>query len=412
MQSPLNIYSEIGTLEKVMVHRPGKEIENLFPEFMKEFLFDDIPNLRLAQKEHDKFVEVLSSRGAEVLYVTDLASAALTEKSVREVFIDEFLTLPKQLHRDEESVYKSLKEYLLSKNPTELVETLIRGIRKEEVFVEKRHKLAGMLDHPYPFYLDPLVNMYFTRDPYNVIGNGISLNPMNQTARKNETIFMKYIMNHHPEFKDADTPIIYDKSNNFSIEGGDQLILTPEVMAIGISARTSPHAIEVLFKKLLSVNKSIKKIVAIQIPEERAFMHLDTVFTQVDTNKFTVHPAVIKIADEMNLFVMETDENGEIIVEKRTNLVETLKEVLELDDIILIPIGNGHVIEAAREQWNDGSNTLALAPGVVVTYDRNYITNETLRSHGVEVLEVPSSELSRGRGGPRCMTMPISRRRV
>lgn len=410
MNTPLNIYSEISTLEKVMVHRPGKEIENLFPDYMEQFLFDDIPNLRLAQKEHDKFVEVLSSRGAEVLYLTDLAAGSLIEKKVKEEFIDEFLLLPKQMQRDEESVYESLKQFLLSKEPKDLVETLIRGVRKEEVLVEKRHKLSSMLEHPYPFYLDPLVNMYFTRDPYNVICDGISLNPMNQTARKNETIFMKYIVKHHPIFKKFDTPVLYDKTMNYSIEGGDQLVLTPEVMAIGISARTSAHAIEVLFKKLLFLRKSIKKIVAIQIPEKRAFMHLDTVFTQVDTNKFTVHPTVMRIADEMNLFILEEAEAGDIRVEKRTNLVETLKEVLELDELILIPIGDGHIIEAAREQWNDGSNTLALAPGVVVTYDRNYVTNETLRSHGVEVLEVPSSELARGRGGPRCMTMPLARR--
>ncbi|MCE7792030.1 arginine deiminase [Salipaludibacillus sp. CUR1] len=410
MTSPFNIYSEIGTLEKVIIHRPGKEIENIYPDYLEALLFDDIPNLRVAQKEHDQFAKALQSKGAEVLYLTDLATEALKAEEVKKAFIKDFIKLSQLTHQEEDKVYTYLYEYLADREPEELVNMLISGIRKEEVKVETDLVLPGLIDSNKPFYIDPLPNMYFTRDPASIIGHGISYNRMDHTARKNETLFMKYITAHHPLFSDSYIPQVNDDKSRFPIEGGDILVLSQDTLAIGLSARTSPEAIEILFKKLRSMNSPIKQVIAVEIPKKRAFMHLDTVFTQLDTDKFTVHPAVMKIADEMNLYILRENSNRQVEVERKSNLIETLKSCLHLNELELIPVGDGQVIEAAREQWNDGSNTFALAPGTVVAYDRNYVTNDTLKSYGLDVIEVPSSELARGRGGPRCMTMPISRK--
>ncbi|MCR6096400.1 arginine deiminase [Salipaludibacillus agaradhaerens] len=410
MTTPFRIFSEINELEKVIVHRPGKEIENLSPEYMEELLFDDIPNLRIAQREHDEFVKALSSKGAEVVYLTDMATEALKEEHVRKKFITEYLHSSLKHLRYDSGIYYSLEEFLVSKPPAELVETVISGVRRNEVNVKSEYLMAEMINHDFPFYLDPLPNMYFTRDPAAIIGESISLNLMDQKARKNETLFLKYIVKHSHDYVNKDIPIIYDKDDGFPIEAGDILILSPDVIAIGISARTSPHAIEKLFRNLRTLKTGFKKVIAIQIPKKRAFMHLDTVFTQVDIDKFTIHPTVMKIAAEMDIYILQENKDGEIEVEKRNDLTKTLKECLALEELTLIPVGDGQAIEAAREQWNDGSNTFALAPGTIITYDRNYVTNDTLRAHGINVIEVPSSELARGRGGPRCMTMPLKRK--
>ena len=204
-----------------------------------------------------------------------------------------------------------------------------------------------------------------------------------------------------------------DRDYKFPIEGGDELILNEETIAIGVSARTSAKAIERLAKNLFSRQNKIKKVLAIEIPKCRAFMHLDTVFTMVDYDKFTIHPAIQGPKGNMNIYILEKGPDAENLkITHRTSLMEALKEVLGLSELVLIPCGGGDAIASAREQWNDGSNTLAIAPGVVVTYDRNYVSNTLLREHGIEVIEVLSSELSRGRGGPRCMSMPIVRKDI
>jgi arginine deiminase len=253
-------------------------------------------------------------------------------------------------------------------------------------------------------------NLYFTRDPAASIGNGLSINKMREPARRRESLFMQYIIKHHPRFAGHDVPVWLDRDFGFSIEGGDELVLSDEVVAIGISARTSARATEKLALNLFKKQDSIKKVVAVEIPKCRAFMHLDTVFTMVDYDKFTIHPEIQGPQGNMNIYILERGSDEEHAkITHRTNLQETLKEVLHLDELVLIPCGGGDEIAASREQWNDGSNTLAIAPGVVVTYDRNYISNALLRQHGIEVIEILSSELSRGRGGPRCMSMPIVR---
>ena len=253
--------------------------------------------------------------------------------------------------------------------------------------------------------LDPIPNLYFTRDPFAAIGSGVSIHRMYSVTRGRETLFGKYIFQYNPNYRD--TPVYYDRTAGASVEGGDILVLSDKVVAIGISQRTQPWAIEQLAKKLLTEDTGFEKVLAIDIPKNRAFMHLDTVFTMVDYDKFTMHP---NISDHLRVFVLEPGHGGHLtITEEHESLEDLLREHLHLDHVTLIKCGGGSVIDAAREQWNDGSNTFCIAPGKVIAYSRNYVTNKVMEDAGIQVLTIPSSELSRGRGGPRCMTMPLVR---
>ncbi|MBO1627199.1 arginine deiminase [Bacillus cereus] len=410
MKHPIHVTSEIGELQTVLLKRPGKEVENLTPDYLQQLLFDDIPYLPIIQKEHDYFAQTLRNRGVEVLYLEKLAAEALVDKKLREEFVDRIL---KEGQADVNVAHQTLKEYLLSFSNEELIQKIMGGVRKNEIETSKKTHLYELMEDHYPFYLDPMPNLYFTRDPAASIGDGLTINKMREPARRRESLFMEYIIKHHPRFASHDVPVWLDRDHKFPIEGGDELILNEETIAIGVSARTSAKAIERLAKNLFSRQNKIKKVLAIEIPKCRAFMHLDTVFTMVDYDKFTIHPAIQGPKGNMNIYILEKGQDEETLkITHRTSLTEALKEVLGLSELVLIPCGGGDVIASAREQWNDGSNTLAIAPGVVVTYDRNYVSNALLREHGIEVIEVLSSELSRGRGGPRCMSMPIVRKDI
>ncbi|WP_081415909.1 arginine deiminase [Peribacillus kribbensis] len=402
-KSPLHVHSEIGALKTVMLKRPGGEIEHLIPDYLERLLFDDIPYLPAIQKEHDFFADSLRKRGVEVVYLENLAMEAIHSREVRMRFIEDII---KESCTESDYIQQSIKEYLMSLSPRELIHQVMKGMLKAEVNPSAK---ALDLHAEYPFCLDPMPNLYFTRDPAAVIGNGISINRMDRTARQRETLFMDYIINHHPRFTSHDIPVWFNRDREHSLEGGDILVLNKDVVAIGISDRTSRKAIEEIARSLFSRQGHVQKVVAIEIPKTRAFMHLDTVFTMVDHDKFTIHPGIQKPDGKMDIYIIEPEEEGDIRITHRDDLFGVLKDVLHLKDLVLIPCGGGDPIAAAREQWNDGSNTLAIAPGVVVTYDRNYISNETLRSNGIEVIEILSSELARGRGGPRCMSMPLYR---
>ncbi|EEM85669.1 MULTISPECIES: arginine deiminase [Bacillus cereus group] len=410
MKHPIHVTSEIGELQTVLLKRPGKEVENLTPDYLQQLLFDDIPYLPIIQKEHDYFAQTLRNRGVEVLYLEKLAAEALVDKKLREEFVDRIL---KEGQADVNVAHQTLKEYLLSFSNEELIQKIMGGVRKNEIETSKKTHLYELMEDHYPFYLDPMPNLYFTRDPAASVGDGLTINKMREPARRRESLFMEYIIKYHPRFAKHTVPIWLDRDYKFPIEGGDELILNEETIAIGVSARTSAKAIERLAKNLFSRQNKIKKVLAIEIPKCRAFMHLDTVFTMVDYDKFTIHPAIQGPKGNMNIYILEKGSDEETLkITHRTSLMEALKEVLGLSELVLIPCGGGDVIASAREQWNDGSNTLAIAPGVVVTYDRNYVSNTLLREHGIEVIEVLSSELSRGRGGPRCMSMPIVRKDI
>ena len=406
MQIPaIHVNSEIGRLKKVMLHRPGKELENLMPEYLERLLFDDIPYLRIAQEEHNSFADILRQNGVEVVYLSDLVAESIINQDVKEQLIQELI--------DDASITTSrerdiLTDYFRALDNKTMIAKMMAGIRKTEIQQAEGKSLGDFLrnlNNDYPFVLDPMPNLYFTRDPFASIGNGVSIHRMFTETRHRETLFAKFIFEYHPLYKN--TEVWYDRSENFSLEGGDILILNKETIAIGISQRTHENAIEKFAQKVLTEESHFKKILAINIPKQRTFMHLDTVFTMVDYDKFTIHPNIMR---DMDVFVIERDGSKRIRITQETSTLEDiLKRHLHLDHVTLIKCGSNNVIDSAREQWNDGSNTLAIAPGEVIVYSRNYVTNEILQEHGVKTYVMPSSELSRGRGGPRCMSMPLIR---
>lgn len=409
MNNPaINVNSEIGKLKSVLLKRPGAEVENITPDTMERLLFDDIPILEIAQQEHDFFANTLRENGVETLYIDDLAVEALdTDEKVREAFVQQYLD---EAGYGIGTTHDGLNDYLKTFNTRDLVTKLYAGVRRNEFDFENDslHDLAGR-DAANPFLLDPLPNAYFTRDPQASIGNGMTINHMTFKARQPESLFTEFVMTHHPRFA-GHVDIWRDRNHNTRIEGGDELVLNDHVLAIGVSQRTSSKSIEALAKELFANPDShFDTVVAVEIPHNHAMMHLDTVFTMVNKDQFTVFPGIMDEGGKMNIFIMTPGPDGTVKLAHRTDLGATLKEVLGLSELDLIETGSGDAIVAPREQWNDGSNTLTIAPGEVVTYNRNYVSNELLRRHGILVHEVISSELSRGRGGPRCMSQPIWR---
>ena len=402
--SALHNTSEIGRLRTVMLHRPGRELENLMPEYLERLLFDDIPYLKVAQEEHDAFAQCLRDNGVEVLYLADLVAQTMEDKSVREELIEQFLD---EAEVSKHRIREILREYFAAMDNRSLVDTMMAGIRKSDVRGFETGKLADYLSFrsdDYPFLIDPMPNLYFTRDPFATIGTGVSLHRMHTVTRNRETLFGKFIFQYHPKYKDV--PKWYDRGETSSLEGGDILVLSKEVIAVGISQRTQEDSIDKFAHTVLSISKTFKKILAFDIPKTRSFMHLDTVFTMVDHDKFTVHPNILH---EITVFVLELVDGKVRVQEEQGRLEDILKKHLGLESVTLIKCGNDSPIDASREQWSDGSNTLAIAPGEVVVYGRNYVTNRILEENGIKIHTIPCSELSRGRGGPRCMSMPFVR---
>ena len=406
--SPVKVNSEIGKLKVVLVHEPGEELHNLTPEKLDDLLFDDIPWLPLARKEHQAFVKTFEEAGVKVVYLVDLMKEVLDlSNDIRNEFINQFV--------DEANIHSvTLKEvtieYLKSiKDNRELILKTIAGIKKTDI---PSYSIRTLTDHveDYLFVADPMPNLYFQRDPVASIGEGVSLNKMYSVTRSRETIFGEYILKYHPEYKN--TPKYYSRYEDVNIEGGDIMILNNHVLIVGVSQRTTPEAVERLAKNLFFNNETdFDTVLAFTIPQARTFMHLDTVFSQVDKNKFAIHKGCY---EKLKIYSLTKDLNvdGKL---KVNPLNQKLEEVLESYigmPVTLIPCGGGDKISADREQWSDGSNTVAIAPGEVIAYERNDITNEALIKNGIKVHIIPSSELSRGRGGPRCMCMPLVREEV
>ncbi len=410
----INVNSEIKPLKKVLLHRPGNELLNLTPDSLTRLLFDDIPYLKTAQEEHDEFARLLRENGVEVVYVEDLmaetldANPEIKEKFIKQFILEAGIVTPKY----KQVVFEFLKGYSDNK---ELVLKTMEGININELHAMERdidHSLVDLVTEESKFLADPMPNLVFTRDPFASIGDGVSLNKMYAVTRNRETIFAEYIFNYHPEYR-GNINKYYDRYNPYHIEGGDILVLNETTLAVGISQRTQAESIEALANNLFNSETSkINTVLAISIPNCRAFMHLDTVFTQIDYDKFTYHPGIMETLEVFELTPNKDenrDEEDTINVIKMNDSLENILEKYLGKNITLIPCGAEDRIISEREQWNDASNTLCISPGVVIVYDRNNITNAILKREGIKVLEMPGSELSRGRGGPRCMSMPLYR---
>ena len=406
---PINVTSEIGKLKKVMLHRPGVELEHLVPGELERLLFDDIPYLKTARSEHDLFAKILRDNGAEVVYLENLMAEVLKQKPyLKEIFIRQFI---QEGGSTANKFSAQLFDFLMNiEDEKELVLKVMSGVGMNELKSQISSPLVDLVKTGGRMIMDPIPNLYFTRDPFATIGRGVSLNQMYSKTRRRETIFGQYILENHPDFEG--TPFYYKRTYPFAIEGGDILNLSRRVLAVGISQRTTPEAIELLAQNIFNdPNCEIETILALDIPSIRAYMHLDTVCTQVDYDKFTIHPGIL---GSLRIYEICRGEGKEAlhVTELDNSLPAVLAAHLGLDRVTMIHCGGKDRIASEREQWNDGSNTLCIAPGVVVVYDRNYITNRVLEENGVKVLEMPSSELSRGRGGPRCMSMSLIREEI
>ena len=389
-----------------MLHRPGKELERLTIDNKDELLFDDILWVEEAQKEHDAFADLLRDNGVEVVYFSNCLAHVLREPEIRSPLLDEVLAL--EAH--DLPLASSLKGILMEMDPARLAEVLIAGLTKREVLSQLSacRSLVLRSAGEYDFFIRPLPNLYFQRDPYSFVNEAVIVSVMHYPARRREPLYAKYIFKHHPYFEKVRV-LFGDEPRDtypYTIEGGDFHVFSPTCVAVGISERTLPGTIQIVGRRL-AAEAGVRTVLAVDIPKHRACMHLDTVFTMVDRDAFTIYPGVQK---QMRIWELNYDERGEILsVEESLDLVDTLKRNLGLDRVRLIETGGGDPIAAARDQWNDGTNTLSIAPGVVVTYRRNVVSNGTLRENGIKVFEVKGAELGRGRGGPRCMSMPLSR---
>ena len=401
MNSPIRVKSEVGKLRRVLLHRPGQELENLMPQYLSRQLFEDIPYLVHAREEHDQFAQTLRESGVEVVYLLDLVAQAVAEPGVRERFVSDFMA---EIGLSVRGMEDEVRAYLLSLPVPQMLASMVRGVRKSDLVSQEPHHLVDYIDDAYPFFVDPMPNLYFTRDPFFMIDGGVCISSMANAVRARETLFGQYLFTHHPLYQN--TPMLHARTDPFSIEGGDVLVLSPEAVAVGISQRTDPHAVEALAQRLIGEETGISRVLAIDIPKTRSYMHLDTVMTMVDVDKFTIHPSILPAVRTFSL----TKKNGALVIEpEKRKLAESLADALHVDKVTMIHCGGTSAIDAAREQWNDGTNTLAVAPGEVIAFSRNYVTNGILRDNGVTVHEIPSAELSRGRGGPRCMSMPLWR---
>ena len=281
-------FSEIGKLNKVLLHRPGLELEALTPSTMERLLFDDIPYLKVAQEEHDRFAEILRENGVEVVYYVDETAKALATPQLQQQLIEEFLDLSLITS---EGMRNQLIEYLMGMDPKTMVTKLIAGIKKNEVPSETVQSLMDLIHDDYPYISDPMPNLYFTRDPGACVGNGINIHHMHTQERRRESLLLKYMFKYNRDFASVENMQWYDVEDDYSIEGGDVLVLSKDMVAIGLSQRTTIAGIECFAKNLLS-NSEFKKVLVFDIPKSRAFMHLDTVFTMVDYDKFTIHPEI------------------------------------------------------------------------------------------------------------------------
>ncbi|HET6699428.1 MAG TPA: arginine deiminase [Nocardioidaceae bacterium] len=394
--------SEVGRLRTVILHRPGPELQRLTPRNNDKLLFDGIPWVSRAQDEHDAFAQALRERDVEVLYLMDLLADTLQSEGAREHAISGAMS---SLHLGD-TLRTYLDEALHDQTPEELAAFLTAGVRNDEV--RGGHGLVTSLLARDDFLIDPLPNLLFTRDSSVWIQDRVAITSLAMPARERETQLTELIYTEHPRF--AGSPKIHGWQHEH-VEGGDVLLMGPGVIAVGVGERTTPAGAERLARQVFGANLA-HTVLAVPIAQERATMHLDTVCTMVDVDKIVMYP---NVADQLQAYAVTcSDRNGESdrdlvlqVAEAEPFLVAAAK-AMSIDTLHQIDTGLDPVT-AEREQWDDGNNTLAISPRVAVAYERNIETNTRLEEAGIEVVAIAGSELGSGRGGPRCMSCPVSR---
>jgi arginine deiminase len=389
--------SEVGALRVVILHRPGAELQRLTPRNNDALLFDGLPWVAKAQQEHDAFADVMRARGVEVLLLGDLLTEALASGAARM----QGIAAAVDARRLGLPLAQELSKYLRTLDAETLARVLMAGMTFNELpFREGELSLVRRMHHGGDFVIDPLPNLLFTRDSSFWIGPRVAITSLALPARVRETSLTDLIYAHHPRFLGVRRAY---ESRSAPVEGGDVLLLGPGVVAVGVGERTTPAGAEALARSLFDDNLA-HTVLAVPIAQERAQMHLDTVCTMVDTDAVVMYPNIV---DSLSAFTIR-QKSGGVTIERAAPFVEAAADAMGIEKLRVIDTGLDPVT-AEREQWDDGNNTLALAPGVVVAYERNAETNARLADSGIEVLPIAASELGTGRGGPRCMSCPVAR---
>ncbi|ACC42898.1 arginine deiminase ArcA [Mycobacterium marinum M] len=398
MVDELGSNSEVGTLKVVILHRPGTELRRLTPRNTDQLLFDGLPWVSRAQEEHDQFAELLRSRGVEVLLLSELLTEALHSGAARM----QGVAAAVDSRRLGIPLAQELSAYLRGLDPVRLSHVLTAGMTFNELPADARTdvSLVVRMHHDADFVIEPLPNLLFTRDSSIWIGPRFVIPSLAMRARVREASLTDIIYAHHPRFTGIRRAY---ESRTAPVEGGDVLLLAPGVVAVGVGERTTPAGAEALARSLFDDDLA-HTVLAVPIAQRRAQMHLDTVCTMVDVDKVVMYANVV---DELTAFTIERQPDG-VTISDAAPFVEAAARAMGIEKLQVIGTGIDPVV-AEREQWDDGNNTLALAPGVVVAYERNAQTNARLEAAGIEVLTIGGSELGTGRGGPRCMSCPVAR---